>query len=176
MTDQLATTERRVGRRAVVRTAAHAAWAIPAVQIATSVAANAVCASGVVTLKSIGIAGSAVKTTPAPLLPLNKHVKGSYVVTNKDSVAALVTLTIQLMDFAIFPTAPAIVGWNGPTTTGKGNSRNWKYTQTVSPCGATLLAVVEFDYVESPLNTERIQASVVGPAGYAGFTIPHQTL
>lgn len=46
MTDQLESTEKHVGRRAVVRTAAHAAWAIPAIQVATTVSANAATCSG----------------------------------------------------------------------------------------------------------------------------------
>jgi hypothetical protein len=46
MTDQVEITEKHVGRRAVVRTAAHAAWAIPAIQIATTVSAHAATCSG----------------------------------------------------------------------------------------------------------------------------------
>jgi hypothetical protein len=131
MTDQLESTEKHVGRRAVVRTAAHAAWAIPAIQVATTVSANAaVCsatttapASFVVTQNSKTVGGTSNKTVTADYSVANSGKQGTASVT--------ITTTGGKVDVA-----PAPSGWAAVGSTGTANdaTRSWTFSHVVTAC------------------------------------------
>jgi len=141
MNDQLERTAKHVGRRAVVRTAAHAAWAVPAIQIATSVSANAaVCSANTSALADFTITSGGVNYTGNTM----KVAHGVYYFKN-DGKAGSAILRIQLNQATVV-TAPAVTSESGGTTwsaaTAVPNTPNaWTYTRSIGACATGSQAI-----------------------------------
>lgn len=122
MTDQVEITK-HVDRRAIVRTAAHAAWAIPAIQIATTVSASAATCSGGTQPTAFSMTGNSVKSATD-----NKVWTGTYVVTN---TGASDTATVQVTaSGGAVATPPSASGW---ARTGTGP---WLFSKVFGDCVA----------------------------------------
>jgi hypothetical protein len=123
--DQIQSTEKHVGRRAVVRTAAHAAWAVPAIQIATSVSANAaVCSANTSAPAHFTVAGG---TTT------NKKVyTGTYTVANTGKLG-VATATITVAGAVAAGGAPAPSGWTATNA-----ASPFTFTRSISACATAV--------------------------------------
>jgi hypothetical protein len=125
MTEQVDKSDARLGRRAVVRTAAHAAWAVPAIQIATSVSASAaVCSATTTAPAKFAVTGS---TTQVILT-----AQGRYNVTNSGK-AGTAQLTLTASGVALNLTAPSVGGWAFASRSGN----TFIYTKLIGACGVT---------------------------------------
>jgi len=118
---------RTLGRRAVVRTAAHAAWAVPAIQLVTSVDANAaVCSANTSAPTHYTVTGS---TTTDGVVSFTAH--GRYTVTNSGKAGTAI-LIIAVSGITL-STAPVISGWTPPVLVSAGR---WRYTAAIGACGS----------------------------------------
>jgi hypothetical protein len=125
MTEQVEQSDARLGRRAVVRTAAHAAWAVPAIQFATTVSASAaVCSASTTAAAHFTVTGS---TTQVVLT-----ARGRYNVTNSGKQGTA-QLTLTATGVAINLTPPSVGGWGFVSRSGN----TFSYSKLVAACGVT---------------------------------------
>jgi hypothetical protein len=125
MTEQVKQSDARLGRRAVVRTAAHAAWAVPAIQFATAVDANAATCSATTTAPAkFAVTGS----TSQVILT----AQGRYNVTNSGKQGTA-QLTLTATGVALNLTRPDVVGWTFVSRSGN----TFIYTKVIAACGVT---------------------------------------
>jgi hypothetical protein len=136
---------RTLGRRAVVRTAAHAAWAVPAIQLVTSVSADAaVCSANTSAPADFTVTGSASKTGL-----LTTTVTGTYNVTNAGK-AGNASLTLAVLGLGISLNGPVIAGWSAPQRVGLLNT--FTYVKAITACAAAP-ANFSFTYAGAPALT-----------------------
>ncbi|RJS45384.1 hypothetical protein [Nocardioides cavernaquae] len=142
MTEQVKQSGARLGRRAVVHTAAHAAWAVPAIQFATAVDASAATCSAATTAPADFTAtGSTVKTGLT-----TTTATGTYSVTNAGK-AGNATLTLAVGGLSFSLTGPSISGWTGPVRVGLTNT--FTYVKAIGAC-ALAPANFSFTYLGAP--------------------------
>lgn len=163
VSDANSTTERsRTSRRTVVRTAAHAAWAVPAIQIATSVPAFAAVSNKLLlstfTARWSGPGNSTKLTITATI----KNDDGN-------TAATAVTFTVTFpAGYGNITGAAAPTGYTAVTT---GTSVTYTYSGTIA-AGSTLNFTSEINV--QTRGTGQI-AGTVASAGWSGdgkSTIP----
>lgn len=158
MTEQVKQSGARLGRRAVLYTAAHAAWAVPAIQFATAVDANAATCSAATTAptdasfvsSTVSQSRVAIGIIGVSLTGWRWTATGNHTVTNSGSQGTA-TMTITLAGSGTSNVqAPTVAsGWTTPSKVGSTNS--WTTSRVIPACAVSVDASFSLRYDVSSL-------------------------
>lgn len=166
MTNDIDTTSprRAPSRRAVLRTAAHAAWVVPAVQIATSVPAFASVSNHATIDLTINTSSKSGKVGTIDLTVSNSGTKTA----NGNSTASTVTLTFSGTGFSAVRTATRAPGSTLPSPTV--SSPTVVLTDVVVGAPQRVTVTVDLAKMDKSAKAYLLNVAATGQNAYDGST------